>query len=348
MVNQMNDTFKFSELVLPIVLVVGGIIIGLFFEKILLVNLKKVAAKTKWAVDEIIVAALRGMLLLWFVLAGALWAIITVQLPPTYLHIVEKILLLVFIFSVTLVLTRIAGGLFSLYSKDVEGILPSTSILSNLTRLVVFSIGILIMFHSIGVSIMPILTALGVGGLAVALALQDTLANLFAGLHLIASRQIRPGDFLRLDSGEEGVVTDITWRSTTIKTFPNNLVIVPNSRLASAIVTNYNLPDSIVKVYVPIGVSYDSDLQKVEAVTKEVARSVMKEVPGGVADAEPVIRYNKFGDFSIDFTVIMFANEFQSQYLLRHEFIKRLHVRYRHEAIEIPFPIRTIYSKDNN
>ncbi|MDZ7264352.1 MAG: mechanosensitive ion channel family protein [candidate division KSB1 bacterium] len=344
----MKDTLQISEWILPAVLIVGGVVVGLIFEKIVLIKLKKIAAKTKWAFDEIIVASLHGMLLLWFILAGAFGAIVTMRMRPDFFHILDKIILLIFIFSVTLVFTRIAVGLFNFYSKSVEGVLPSTSILSNLTRLVVFSIGILIMFHSIGVSIMPILTALGVGGLAVALALQDTLANLFAGLHIIASRQIRPGDFLRLDSGEEGAVTDITWRSTTIKTFPNNLVIVPNSKLASAIVTNYSLPNPIVKVYVPIGVSYDSDLTKVEQVTAEVARSVMTEVPGGVADADPVIRFNKFGEFSIDFTVIMFAKQFRDQHLLRHEFIKRLHERYQKEGIEIPFPIRTLYTKDKN
>jgi small-conductance mechanosensitive channel len=187
-----------------------------------------------------------------------------------------------------------------------------------------------------------VLTALGVGGLAVGLALQDTLANFFAGIHILTSGQVRPGDFVRLESGEEGYVVDVTWRYTTIRQLANNVTIVPNSKLASAITTNYYRPDLELAVLVPVGVSYASDLAHVENVTVDVARNVMREVPGGVAGFEPFIRYGAFGDSSITFTVIMRATEVVSQYLLRHEFIKRLHERYRREGIVIPFPMRTL------
>jgi len=138
---------------------------------------------------------------------------------------------------------------------------------------------------------------------------------------------------------------DISWRNTTIRQLPNNVVIVPNSKLASIIVTNYYLPQQEMSVLVQVGVGYDSDLEKVEKVTIEVAKEVMREVPGGVPEFEPFIRYHTFGDFSIDFTVILRAREFVDQYLVKHEFIKRLHRRYQQEGIEIPFPIRTIYMR---
>jgi small-conductance mechanosensitive channel len=175
------------------------------------------------------------------------------------------------------------------------------------------------------------------------LALQDTLANFFAGIHILTSRQVRPGDFVKLSTGEEGYVADVTWRYTTIRQLPNNLTIVPNAKLASAILTNYYLPDQELAVLVPVGVSYGSDLARVEAVTIEVAREVMREVRGGVPQFEPFIRYGAFGDSSIDFTVILRGREVVDQYLIRHEFIKRLHRRYQADGIEIPFPIRTVY-----
>jgi small-conductance mechanosensitive channel len=95
-------------------------------------------------------------------------------------------------------------------------------------------------------------------------------------------------------------------------------------------------------VLVNLGVHYGSDLQKVEQVTVEVAKEVMKEVAGGVPGFQPFIRYNTFGDFSINFTVILRGKEFVDQYLIKHEFIKRLHARYKKEGIVIPFPIRAI------
>ena len=95
------------------------------------------------------------------------------------------------------------------------------------------------MLNAVGVSITPIITALGVGGLAMALALQDTLSNLFAGIHILAEHTIRIGDFIRLETGQEGYVEDISWRTTRIRMLPNNMVIVPNSKLAQSVVVNY-------------------------------------------------------------------------------------------------------------
>ncbi len=220
-----------------------------------------------------------------------------------------------------------------------------STLFTNLTRLLVFLIGTLIILQSLNISITPILTALGVGGLAVALALQDTLSNLFSGLQVIASKQVRRGDYVKLESGEEGYVTDITWRNTAIRALPNNMVIVPNSKLASTLVTNYYQPEKEMSVLVQVGVSYQSDLKKVEQVTIDVVKEVLREVKGGVPEFEPFIRYHTFADSSINFTVILRAREFTDQFLVEHEFIKRLHARYQHEGIEIPFPIRTIHLK---
>jgi small-conductance mechanosensitive channel len=186
------------------------------------------------------------------------------------------------------------------------------------------------------------LATLGVGGLAVALALQDTLSNLFAGFHITVAKQIRIGDYVRLDSGEEGYVTDINWRTTKIKMLPNNVVLVPNEKLTKAIVTNYYLPDKEMAVTVNIGVHYKSDLNHVERVTCDVAREVMISTPGAASGFEPFIRYGGFGESSISLTVILRVKEFVDQYLIKHEFIKKLHERYAKEGIVIPYPIRAV------
>lgn len=344
----MIDYEKVMQWVLPSAFIIGGFLVGLIFEKILIKRLKSIALKTKWKGDEIVISALRGMTILWFTIAGVYGAILSIQLSPTYLDIIHKILLVIVILTVTLVIARIVASFVDSYANRVKGVVASTSIFTNLTKLVVFIIGVLIILQSLGISISPILTALGVGGLAVALALQDTLSNLFSGIHIIAAKKVRPGDYVRLESGEEGYVTDITWRNTTIRALPNNMVIVPNAKLASTIVTNYYRPAKVMSVLVEVGVSYDSDLKMVEKVTLEVAREVLREVKGGVPEFEPFIRYHTFADFSINFTVILRAKEFVNQYLIKHEFVKRLHERYKKEGIEIPFPIRTVYMQGEN
>lgn len=342
----MKVLWDFKDIIVPLLIIAGSAVIGFFVEKYVLRYFHKLAERTPWEGDEIIVASLRRVILLWFILGGIASAVHNIGLSSSNILLIHKIIIVIFVLSATITLSKILTGLVDLYAKKTKGQFPSSSIFTNITKVVVYIIGFLIILQALNISITPILTALGVGGLAVALALQDTLSNLFAGIQVIASRQVKPGDYVKLDTGEEGYVVDITWRNTTIRALPNNMIIVPNARLANALITNYYMPDRELAVIVNLGVSYSSDLNKVERVTVEVAREVMKTVPGGVPEFEPFIRYHTFGDSSIDFSVIMRGKEFTDQYLIKHEFIKRLHERYKKEGIEIPFPVRTIYTRE--
>jgi small-conductance mechanosensitive channel len=329
----------------PALLVLGGLAVGLLFEKLLLRRLRAAVERTGWAAGGLVIKAVTGVTVLWFFLIGLAAAVESLALRPGTEVFLFRALLVLWILSLTLVAARIAAGVVGLYASRSEGLIPSATIFRNLTTGLVMALGGLVLLQSLGVPITPMLTALGVGGLAVALALQDTLSNLFAGLHIIATRQVQVGDFVRLDSGEEGYVMDIRWRNTTVRALANHMFIIPNSRMASAIVTNFYQPDKEVAVLVPVGVSYASDLEHVERVTIEVAREALREIPGGVAEFPAFIRYNAFADFSINFNVILRAKEVVDQHLIRHEFIKRLHKRYAQEGIEIPFPIRTVHLK---
>ena len=340
-------SFEFTEissLILALGVAIAAILFGIIFQRIVLSYLKKIAAKTKWEGDDIIVNAFKGAVVyLFFILLGLYMAISVSPLSEDLSHSLQNIILVIIILSVTWLLTNIATGFLELYAGRFKDAIPQTTIFKNLTKIVIITIGFLIILQTLGISITPILTALGVGGLAVALALQDTLSNLFSGLHIILSKQVKTGDYIKLESGEEGYVVDITWRNTTIRMLANNIVIVPNSKLASIIITNFCLLEKEMSLLIQVGVSYDSDLKKVERVTIDVAREVMETITGGVTEFEPFIRYHTFDDSSINFTVILRAREFVNQYLVKHEFVKRLHERYKKEGIEIPFPIRTVY-----
>jgi len=161
-------------------------------------------------------------------------------------------------------------------------------------------------------------------------------------VQLVIDKPIKVGQFVKLDSGEEGYVHKIGWRSTWVRMLPNNVVVIPNKVLINSKVLNYYYPQQDLAVLVQVGVHYASDLEHVEKVTIEVGEEVMKTVAGGVPDFKPFIRYHTFGDFSINFTVILRAKEFVDNYLVKHEFIKRLHKRYAKEGIVIPFPIAAL------
>lgn len=242
----------------------------------------------------------------------------------------------------TLVLMRVAGGLVR-RSVAASAALPSASILVNITRVAVLIIGGLTVLSVLDVSITPIITALGVGGLAVALALQDTLGNLFAGLQIVASKQIRPGDYLMLDTTQEGTVADIAWRTTTLRTQAGNLVIVPNAKLANAIVTNYRLPADPLAVYIEFGVPYDADLGRVEELSLAVADEVMAEFQPELADEPPIFRFRALADSSITCLQVLRVAEYAEQHPIRSAFIHRLHDRFVAEEMHFPFPTRTVH-----
>ena len=219
--------------------------------------------------------------------------------------------------------------------------LPKTTLLSSILSGIIYAMGVLVVLQYAGISVAPILTAMGVGGAALALGMQETLSNIFSGLQLILSRQIRIGDYVRISADEEGQVADINFRFTTVQTLGGNTIIVPNQKLASSILTNYNMPAQEIAVSIPVGVSYASDLDHVERVTLEVASEVMEAFEHDVA-SDPAVRFHTFGDSAIEFNVVLRTSSFVNQFLLKHEFIKALTRRYREEGIDIPFPMRTI------
>ncbi len=333
---------SWARMFTPVIIFFVVFFLGLMVKKIIFSRFLLWAKKTSTQLDDLFIQVLKGPSLVLCLILALYFAVQFSKLPENIILVINKSILILGIISVVLALTNLLSELIKIYSSRGDCPLPINSLTHNIVRIFVFSIGILIILNSLGISITPILATLGVGGLAVALALQDTLTNLFAGFHITVAKQIKVGDYIKLESGEEGYVVDINWRSTMIKMLPNNLVLIPNDKLNKAIVTNYYAPDKEMAVLVNLGVHYKSDLEKVERVTCAVAKSVMTEVSGGVEHFEPFIRYNAFADSSINFTVILRAREFVDQYLIKHEFIKRLHKRYLQEGINIPYPIRAI------
>lgn len=291
---------------------------------------------------EAAVHILRQRLPSWSLLIGAWLSTGYWPLTPEGHLFIERTVFVLGAVFVTLAAAAMASQSVDAYGSLIAPALPVSSLTRNIAWALVALLGLLVILNGLGLSITPMLTALGVGGLAVALALQEPLANFFAGLFITLAGQIRVGDYVKLDSGQEGYVADFSWRSTRLRMLANNLVVVPNAKLAQAIVVNHHLPSQDLAVLVEVGVDYASDLGHVERAVMEVGGEVMTEVAGGVPEFEPFIRYHTFADSSINFTVILRAKEFVDQYLIKHEFVKRLHRRFSDEGIIIPFPIRTL------
>lgn len=325
---------NWRELITPYSIILTSLLVGLVAERVVAGRLRDLIGRLVGTPSqEKVFAGMRGAVVLWCVITGIYGALRVAPLPAAIQPIAIEFLRVNLIISVTWVLMRLGGRVITMYLERSGGALSETSLLTNLIRALIAVIGTLVVLEAIGISIAPILTTLGVGGIAVALALQDTLANLFAGVYILLSNKIRVGDQVRLASGEEGEIYDINWRNTAIKGPTGNLIIVPNATVASVVTTNFNLPGTETSVVATLGVSYDSDLEQVERICQEVARAVQAEVEGGDPTFEPLVRFNNFGELRVGFSVIMRAQNFGSQFLMRHEFFKRVHRRLREEGI---------------
>jgi len=324
-------------------IILAGFLLGILTEFILARTFHAFARRTKSTWDDLLIEALHRMPIVWGAAAGIWGAMLVRGVDPNIRSILGKVLTVVIIASLTLVAMRVASGTVDRYTSRSGARLASTTLVNNVVKLLIFILGLFLILQNLDIEITPLITALGIGGLAVALALQDTLANLFAGISIILSGQVRPNDYLQLSGGEEGFVTDVKARNTTVRTFPTrNLVVIPNSVLASTIVTNYSLPKRSMWIMVRVGVSYDSNLEEVERVAVEVADQTLLAIAGKVPSESSHVRYREFGDSSIDFDVLIPVSKFADQFLIRHDYIKRLHARFNEEGIEIPFPIRTL------
>lgn len=249
--------------------------------------------------------------------------------------------------SITIVLVRVMTGWVKMLTERRAS--ASSSIFNYLINGVAILIVIFVVLYSLQVSVPLLIVTVFGSTFGISVALREPISNLFAGLVLTASQRLAPGDFIRLSSGEQGRVQDIEWDVTLINQMQGSQILVPNSNMTQAEIINYDRPDSTYLLKIVIGVSYDSDLDKVESVTSEVADNTLREVGDGVLEAPSYIRYKLFRDSDIQFTAYLLCSNFEDRIAIQHEFIKRVHKRFAVEGIEMPFPtmeLRTIKGKE--
>jgi small-conductance mechanosensitive channel len=337
------------RLLMPLLVLAATLAVGRMVKMIVFKLLRGWVTRSKSPAATTVTQALDGPFMIWVLILGLHLASQSSELPVKWTGRIAEVLLVLWILSLAIMASRVVGNLIRFYGGGIPGALPVTTLTQNLAQLGVTLLALMVLLNLLGIPIAPILTALGVGGLAVALALQDTLSNLFAGFYVAVARQVRLGDYIKLNTGEEGYVTDITWRSTMIRTLGNNLIIIPNAKLAQAVVTNYYLPDKHISVQVQVGVSYTSDEDKVERVLLEEVTAAVGTVPGLLRDPAPGVSLDPgFGESSLSFSVSCNVAEFADQFRVRHELRKRILKRLREEGIEMPYPTRTIYLRERN
>ncbi|WP_308256171.1 mechanosensitive ion channel domain-containing protein [Geminocystis sp. GBBB08] len=296
-----------------------------------------------FATYSFILKSFEGILFIWSIVGAIALVLPSLNLPSPLSILIQKIVIVIALFMATILASRLAVNAIYLYSQRHNTTVSLTSLFEYLTKVIIFSIGFLIIIQSIGIQITALITAFGVGSLSIGLAFQNTLSNLISGVNIIVSGKIRPRDYIKFKNGEEGYVIDVELKYTLIKDIYNNVIVIPNRQIIDASFRNYTLEDSWMLLPIKIGISYDSDLEKVEQITLKIARKILTTVKGGFQEYEPFLRYDNFDYYSINFTVYLKINEYFDRLLITHEFIKEIHRIYKQENINFAFPLVNPY-----
>lgn len=332
-----------QEFIVPTAIFIGVIIGAFIFERITFPYIGAWVARTKTKTDDQVFGTFKRTYWIWVLVLAVYLGFRSYPFTGEMSDFWMRFLSLVFTVVATFFLANLAVRLFQIYANRPGSHLPTNSITENIIRAIIFIIGALIILRILEQDITPWLATLGIGGLAVALAVQPMLSNIFAGTQIIGDKAIQKGDFIQLDSDIKGRVVDITWRSTRLQTPYGTLVVVPNSKLADSIITNYNGAGSAIGFLVYGSVSYSSDLDKVEKVALDAANEIIRELDEADKSSEPTFRYEEFGDSNIVFWLWLTARDRSSSFKLKSEMIKRLHLRFAAEGIVHSFPIRSTY-----
>lgn len=306
--------------------------------------LRTMAQKTRTDVDDILIRATKNVVTYSVPVIGLMVALtplaLQTSLPQRMLFSLLAVLLMRGAINLVDDLSR---WLERTSAKRTASTLDKglLSLLRKTLKTSVVILGVLIILGKWGIEIGPIVAAFGIGGLAIALALNSSLSNVFAGIQLILDRSVSVGDKVKLASGDVGVILDIGLRSTRMRTYDNEVIFLPNSQLADAQVKNYTKPDPTIRVAVNFAVAYGSDVAEV----KRVVSDAIKQLDDIMLEPEPQVLFLNMSDFSLDMCARVWVDDYGKQFARKLEMTELVYNTLKESGIEIPFPTRTVYVK---
>lgn len=320
----------------------GAWILTFLFKKVFSKWVKKTPNKLDDRLLVVFEPVVFGGLVLW----GLYMAFAQLPVMQDYLNILDSVVQILFIVLILIVSIRFISVLFnwmmrnSRLKKKQKGLILT---LEKILNVAIYFLGFLFVLDTVGISISPLVASLGVGGLAVSLALQPTLSNYFAGLYMAADTFLQVKDYIMLDGEVEGEIIDIRSRNTLIRTWNNNLVMVPNAKIMDSVITNCSEPEGNYSFSVKCKVAFHEDLEKVEKIANQVAKKVQKTYPqtsGPYYDAG--IAFKRFGESNMHFSAFMEAKSYMDHFMMSHMYIKQLKAAFDKEKIEISLPTRKV------
>ena len=325
------------------------LILSLIFNKLLFPIIIRLTNWTPSDLDTRITRSLKGPLTVGLIILGCYLALtIPLDLTSSQQQIVNSIASLIGLGLGIVAVGSAVGNIFKWYEETIA---PKTStnldqrlvpLIHRVSIALIYALGGLLILDHLNVNISPLIAGLGLGGLSVALALQPTLTNLFAGTYVMTEGAVTTGDYIQLEGGVEGYVMEVSWRSTRLQTWTNNMVVIPNSKFAETIITNFQKPAPPVNLYLTCGVSYDSDLFMIENICQEVMSQILEKDSNAVKEYGSWFGFESFGESNVNFWVFLQAKDRLASFLLQTTVMQNLHSRFRKDGIVINYPVRSL------
>ncbi|MGM0466271.1 MAG: mechanosensitive ion channel family protein [Acidobacteriota bacterium] len=342
-----NDILNFiwSNLYLRFVLIIVLTVIAAWLARIILKKLlKPLTKKTNTKIDDLIVKNLGSMIFYVIIAIGLKVSLSYVSLESIYYHsAVETFLIIV----ITLLIIKVVNDLATHWKEDWAAKTASTAddrlipLIEKIIKVIILALAVIFIFDSWEIDISPLLATAGIAGIALSLAVKDSLANVLGGLQLVLDKTFKVGDKIKLESGELGVIFDIGLRSTKLRTYDNEVIYIPNGYLANAKIKNYTVPDLKLRVNVEFGVAYGSDTDKV----REVVVNILKKMDKVLENPEPAVEFLNMSDFSLDFIARAWVENYIDAYSMKLNMTDEIYKALNREGISIPFPTHTVYAK---
>jgi small-conductance mechanosensitive channel len=330
-----------------VLIVASAFVAARLVDRILASILLRWARRTRTLLDDEVIALLHGPLIKTVVLIGLAIAAHRLALPQGVADFTARALQTIALFVWMAFAFRLSGVLIGSASRQ-EGRFRTIDertfpLFSNLAKVVIVAAAVYLLIVAWDVDATGWIASAGIVGLAVSFAAQDTLANLFAGVFIIADAPYRVGDYILLEGGDRGKVINIGLRSTRILTRDDIELTIPNSVMGKARIRNETAgPSPRRRVRVPVGVAYGSDLERVRAVLLEVAAGVEAICD----DPEPRVRFRAFGDSGVSVELLAWVPEPVMRGRAVDELITGIYARFREAGIEIPYPKRDLYIRE--
>lgn len=305
-----------------------------------------VTRRTATTLDDRIVERLHHPIFLSVILFGLFLVQGILKLPDPYKYVTVAFLKTMAILIWSTLLLRVSHLILDAISRRGGGggwIEARTApLLDNLGKLAIICLAIYMLLVSWDLDVKPWLASAGIAGIAIGFAAKDTLANLFGGLFIVADAPYKIGDYIVLDTGERGMVTQIGLRSTRLLTRDDVEITLPNAQIAnSKIVNESGGPYEKARITVTVGVAYGSDVDQVRRVLLEAADGV-EEV---VKEPAPRVRFTEFGDSALIFRLLAWVHQPAQRGVAIDELHTQVYKRFNAAGIQIPFPQRDVHIK---